>query len=82
MSTAELDLKNVPEDVLDKLVNKQEAYILKMHYLYDISYKDIAELCKLSISRIYQIRTRALRKLLHPSRAKVLQQYWKGTNDD
>lgn len=82
MSVTELDVKSIPEDVLDELVNKQEAYILKMHYLYDISYKDIAELCKLSISRIYQIKDRAFRKLLHPSRAKILQQYWKGTNDE
>lgn len=74
-----LDIKNIPYDVLCTLINEQEAYVIDKYYKESKTLAEIGKELGVSGSRIGQIKERAIKKLVHPSRHKLIQQYLKGS---
>lgn len=71
--TIKEDIRNGVKEILDTLEPK-EARILTLHFLNDLSLREIAQIMDLSYERIRQIEMRALRKMRHPIREKYLKE--------
>jgi RNA polymerase primary sigma factor len=57
-------------------IKKEEAFILKKRFSEELTLEATAEFFGISRERVRQIETRALRKLKHPKRAKLLKPLW------
>jgi len=77
-STAEFLRKQEVADVLAKL-SEREAKIIKLRFGLDCGYprtlEEVGKICNLSPQRISQIKHRAVRRLRHPRRVRLLKDY-------
>jgi len=69
-----LDLFNI--DAVFGTLRDREEMVLRLYYLGEngnvLKNIDIADRLGISSSRVYQIRTRAIKKLRHPTRSRRL----------
>lgn len=65
-----------------KTLTEKEEKVLKMRYFEDLTLREVANMLRLSVERIRQIESKAIRKLKHPSRSRELKSFLYGEEAD
>ena len=75
------ELKAKLNEIL-RTLNLREQIVIKALFFEGIGPEELGKLLNRSRTRIYQIRNKALRKLMHPCRSKPLRPFMDGREED